>query len=164
MDLIWIADDLGMVDGPFLSPDAFRSVIFPYFREIVDAYKKRGVKVLLHSDGQIMSLMDDLVDMGLDGVHPIERKAGMSLQEMKVKYGDKLTLIGNVDATEVLPHGKEEDVRRQVLECLRIAAPGGGYILASDHSIHEGVLPENAFTMFRLARKYGRYPIKLSPR
>ena len=159
VDLIWIPDDLGTVDGPFLNPDVFRRVILPYLREIVDPFKKRDAGVLLHSDGQIMPLIDDLIDIGLDGFHPIERKAGMSLAKMKAMYGDRITLIGNVDATELLPHGNEEDIGRQVLECLKSAAPGGGYILASDHSIHEGVPAGNAKTMFRLAKKYGRYPI-----
>ena len=161
VDIIWIPDDLGTVDGPFLSPNTFRHMIFPYFREIVDSFKKHGVKVLLHCDGQVMPLVDDLIGIGIDGLHPIERKAGMNLAEIKAKYGDKLTLIGNIDATEVLPHGTEEDIKKQVIECLKTAAPGGGYILASDHSIHEGVSPENAKTMFKLARKYGKYPIKL---
>ena len=162
VDLIWIADDLGTVKGPFLNPSIFRKIIFPYFKKIVDTFKKRGVKVLLHSDGQIMPLMDDLVQMGLDGIHPIERKAGMDLLEMKEKYGDKITLIGNVDATYLLPYGSREEIEKQVLECIKTAAPGGGYILASDHSIHEGVQPKNAIIMFKAARKYGRYPIRFS--
>lgn len=161
VDLIWIPDDLGTVDGPFLSPDVFRRVILPYLREIVGSFKKRYVKVLLHCDGQIMPLIDDLIRIGLDGLHPIERKAGMSLAKMKAKYGDRITMIGNVDATELLPHGNEEDIKCQVLECLRTAAPEGGYILASDHSIHEGVPAESAKTMFRLAKKYGRYPTRI---
>jgi len=82
----------------------------------------------------------------------------MSLELMKTKYEDKLTFIGNVDATTVLPHGTAEKIRKQVFECLRIGAPGGGFILASDHSIHEGVKSINAKTMFEIARKYRRYP------
>ena len=121
VDIIWIPDDLGTVDGPFLSPNTFRHMIFPYFREIVDSFKKHGVKVLLHCDGQVMPLVDDLIEIGIDGLHPIERKAGMNLAEIKAKYGDKLTLIGNVDATEVLPHGTEEDIKKQVIECLKMS-------------------------------------------
>ena len=161
VDLVWIPDDLGTVDGPFLSPNVFRHFIFPYLRELVDSFKKRSVRVLLHCDGQIMPLIDDLIEIGLDGLHPIERKAGMNLAEMKATYGDKLALVGNVDATDLLPRGKEEDIERQVLECLKTAASGGGYILASDHSIHEGVPSESAKTMFRLAKKYGEYPIRI---
>jgi uroporphyrinogen decarboxylase len=160
VDIIWIPDDLGTVDGPFLSPNIFQHMIFPYFKEIVNSFKKHGVKVLLHCDGQVMPLVDDLIEMGMDGLHPIERKAGMNLAKIKIKYGDKLAFVGNVDAKGVLPYGTEEDIKKQVIECLKTAAPGGGYILASDHSIHEGVPPKNAKIMFKLARKYGKYPIK----
>jgi len=160
VDIVWIPDDLGMTDGPFLSPQAFRKYIFPSMKSEVEAFKKRGVKVLLHSDGQIMALMDDIVEMGFDGIHPIERKAGMSLELMKAKYGDRLTLIGNVDATDLLPHGTAQQIRRQVLECLQAGAPGGGYILASDHSIHEGVKSANTKIMFEMARKYRKYPVR----
>jgi len=160
IDIIWIADDLGMINGPFLSPTTFRKYIFPCLKDMVVAFKRRGVKILLHSDGQIMPLMDDIVWAGIDGVHPIERKAGMSLELMKAQYGDDLTLIGNVDATILLPHGTAEEIREQVLECLRIGAPGGGFILTSDHSIHEGVKNVNAKIMFEIARKYRRYTTK----
>jgi len=160
VDIIWMPDDLGMKDGPFLSPQAFRKHIFPSMKEMVNTFKNKGVKVLLHCDGQVMALMDDIVEMGFDGFHPIERKAGMNLELMKARYGDKLTLIGNVDATYLLPHGTNEEIKQQVLECLGIAAHGGGYILASDHSIHEGVKSSNAKAMFEIARKYRRYPIR----
>ncbi len=160
VDIVWIPDDLGMKDGPFLSPQSFRKRVFPCMKKMVETFKKRGVRVLLHCDGQIMPLMDDIVQMGFDGVHPIERKAGMNLDVMKKEYGDKLTLIGNVDATELLPHGTSLQIKKQVLECLRIAAPGGGYILASDHSIHEGVRSANAMFMFKAAKKYGRHPLR----
>jgi len=160
VDLIWIADDLGMTDGPFLRPSHFHKYIFKHFKGMVDAYKKRGVKVLLHSDGHIMPLMDDIVRAGIDGVHPIERKANMSLELMKMRYGDKLTLIGNVEATTLLPHGTPKEIEKQVLECLGTAAPGGGYILASDHSIHEGVPSVKAKILFEAARKHRTYPIR----
>lgn len=160
VDIIWIADDLGMKDGPFLSPLAFRKNVFPHMKKMVEAFKKRGAKVLLHCDGHIMPLIDDIIQIGFDGVHPIERKSGMVLEVMKTKYGDELTIIGNVDATELLPHGTTIQIKKQVLECLTIAAPGGGYILASDHSIHEGVKSENVELMFGTAAKYRRYPVK----
>lgn len=160
VDIIWIPDDLGMKDGPFLPPLAFRKNIFPHMKKMVETFKKRGVKVLLHSDGHIMPLIDDIIQIGFDGVHPIERKSGMNLKLMKTKYGDKLTMIGNVDATELLPHGTIIQIKQQVLECLTTAAPGGGYILASDHSIHEGVKSDNAKLMFGTAAKYRKYPVR----
>lgn len=160
IDVIWVPDDLATVDGPFLPPSAFHKYIFPHMKKMVSTFKRRGAKVLLHTDGQIMPLIDDIVWMGLDGVHPIERKAGMSLETMKEKYGDELIFIGNVNSKTVLQHGPLNMIKKQVLECLRIAAPGGGYILASDHSIHEGIPSANAKFMFKTAKRFGKYPIR----
>ena len=70
-------------------------------------------------------------------------------------------LIGNADSKTVLQYGSFDEIRGQVLESLRVAAPGGGYILASDHSIHEGISGANVKFMVKIARKYGGYPIAL---
>ncbi len=162
VDLVWIPDDMGYVHGLMLSPELFRKFIIPHLKKMVDTFKGRGAKVLMHNDGQLMAIMDDLVNAGIDAIHPIERAAGMSLKTMKDKYGDKITLIGNVDSKTVLQHGSLDEIREQVLECLRVAAPGGGYILASDHSIHEGIPSANAKSMFEIARKHGSYPIDIA--
>ena len=162
IDLVWIPDDMGYVHGLMLNPELFRKFIIPHLKKMVDTFKCRGAKVLMHNDGQLMAIMDDLVDAGIDAIHPIERAAGMSLKTMKDKYGDKITLIGNVDSKTVLQHGSLDEIREQVLECLRVAAPGGGYILASDHSIHEGIPSANAKSMFEIARKHGNYPIDIA--
>jgi len=161
VDIIWIPDDLGYVNGPMLSPALLRRFFFPRLKEMVHTFKRRGVKVLLHSDGQLMPIMEDIVNTGLDGIHPIERAAGMSLKVMKERYGDQLTLIGNVGAKTVLQNGPLESIKEQVLECISIAAPGGGYILASDHSIHEGIPPAHVKYMFKVAKQYGRYPLRI---
>jgi len=157
IDMIWLDEDLGDVKGPFMRPTLFRSFIKPRLKEMVDAFKSRGAKVLLHSDGQLMPLMDDIVETGIDGIHPIERAAGMNLQLMKTMYGDKLTLVGNVNSKTVLQYGPPEEIKKQVIECIDIAAPSGGYILASDHSIHVGIPSANVKHMFRAAAKYRMY-------
>ena len=161
VDLIWIPDDMGYVHGPMLSPELLRRLIIPQLKKMVATFKGRGAKVLMHNDGQLMAIMGDLVDAGIDAIHPIERAAGMSLKTMKEKYGDKITLIGNVDSKTVLQYGSFDEIRDQVSQCLGVAAPSGGYILASDHSIHEGIPSANAKFMFKIARKYGGYQIAL---
>jgi len=157
IDAIWIPDDMGYVNGLLLSPKLLRQYIFPNLEKMVSTFKKKGVKVFMHNDGQIMLIMDDLVAMGLDAMHPLERAAGMSLEAMKMNYGDKIALIGNIDSKTVLQAGPTESIKKQVLECLEIAAPGGGYILASDHSIHEGIPSANVKFMFKTAKQFGRY-------
>ena len=159
IEIIWMPDDMGYVNGPMMSPKLFHKFTFPYLKRMVNTFRKRGAKTLMHNDGQIMPIMDDLVEAGINGIHPLERAAGMSLETMKEKYSDKLTLIGNVNSKTVLQYGPFNMIKKQVLECLRMAAPGGGYILASDHSIHEGIPSANVKFMFETAKRFGKYPI-----
>jgi len=158
-DIIRVGDDLGEVGAPLISPNKFREVISPHLSEMVKTFKRLGVKVLLHSCGYVMDFIRDFVDMGIDALHPIERAAGMNLGMMKDKYGDRLTLVGNVDGKYLVPSGSKEEIEEQVVRCIKIAGPGGGYILATDHSIHLGISGERARFLFRVARKHGAYPI-----
>jgi uroporphyrinogen decarboxylase len=68
-----------------------------------------------------------------------------------------LCLIGNIDSSRTLPFGTQEDVGQEVCEALRVAMPGGGYVLASDHSLHDGISVQNILTMFDIARREGVY-------
>jgi len=160
IEIIFINEDLGFVDGPFISPRAFRNVLKPCLERIVRTMRGRGAKVLLHSDGNIKALLNDLVEIGIQGLHPIERKAKMDIGELKGLIGDKMALIGNVDASSVLQWGTMEEIARQTLECIEVASCGGGYILASDHSIHPGIPGENARFMFKTASQHNYYPAR----
>lgn len=157
VDALWIADDLGNANGPFMSPRHFRQYVLPHIRRMVHAFRSRGVPVILHCDGDVRLLMDDLVATGIQAYHPVERAAHMDLATCKQRYGGHLCLIGNVDNKGLLVNGTPDEVEAQVLECLRIAAPGGGYVLASDHSLHDDIALENVLAMFEAARRYGNY-------
>ncbi len=162
-EFLWIADDFGDVHGPMVTPKCFREFILPYFNEQVQAFKKKGVWVLLHCDGNVMPIMKDLVDAGIHAFHPVERKADMNLSEIKEEYGDQITIVGNVEASNLIPLGSYEEIEKQIRECFGIAAPGGGYIFASDHSIHPGISAERAEFVFQRAEKYRLYPRKVLP-
>jgi uroporphyrinogen decarboxylase len=82
----------------------------------------------------------------------------MDLATVKKKYGDRICLVGNIDSSRTLPYGTPEQVAEETLEALRIAAPGYCYILASDHSLHDGIPVRNILRMFEVARKHGVYP------
>ena len=154
---IIVSDDYGFKTGPFFSPAHFKRFVLPFLTELVQTFVGLGVPVLLHSDGDINALLDDLIATGISGLHPLERGAGMDLAEVKEKYGEKICLFGNVSSTTTLPFGSEEDVEREVRECLEIAAPGGGYVLGSDHSLHEGIPVNNILKMIETAKRLGRY-------
>ena len=161
IQVIFIAEDLGDVHGPFASPEILRRHIFPLLTEMTNEFKRRGAKVLLHCDGNVNVIMDDLVRIGIDGYHPMERKCQMDIQKLKREYGEEICLIGNVDASNLLPLGSYKQIAEQIEECVTSAAPSGGYIFASDHSIHPGVPGDRAKFLFKTAEKhrsYARHP------
>ena len=88
-------------------------------------------------------------------IHPLQRTAGMDLRWVKEHYGRRFCIIGNVDSSRTLPFGTPEQVAAEAREAIDIAAPGGGYVLASDHSLHDGIPVENIRTLFRVGREYG---------
>jgi uroporphyrinogen decarboxylase len=157
VDIIWLDEDLGDVKGPLMRPTLFRQNIAPYLKQMVDTFKARGAKILIHSDGNVMPFIEDFIEIGIEGLHPLERAANMSLPLIKEEYGDRLTLVGNVNSKTVLQDGPLEAIEAQVKECIRDAARDGGYILASDHSIHPGIPVKHVRFMFEAARRYGTY-------
>lgn len=161
VDAILIPDDFGHKTGSFMSPFQFRNFIFSYLQKEVHAFKKLGIPVLLHTCGNVNSILDQLVESGVDGYNPVQRTAGMDLKRVKDKYGKRISLCGNVDATITLPYGTEEEVEEEVKECLRVGASGEGYILASDHSFHEGIPVRNILKMIETAKRYGEYPLRI---
>ena len=85
----------------------------------------------------------------------------MDLSRVKQRYKGRLCPVGNVDNVTTLVNGRPEDVEREALECIRTAGPGGGYILASDHSFHDDIPTANVHALIETAKKYGTYPLKL---
>lgn len=162
VDAILFADDYGSSLSPLISPSQFNKHILPQLKRLVDRFKRLGTPIIMHSDGNIRPLLDSIVSAGINGYHPIERAAGMDISEIKQQFGKKLCLIGNINNKTTLVKGTVNDVVEEVRECIKIAAPGGGYILASDHSVHDDIPNENIFAIYEAGRKYGKYPIKLS--
>jgi uroporphyrinogen decarboxylase len=153
---MWISEDLGDSKSTFFSVDDFREHCLPYLNELVDYVDSLGVPVLLHSCGNINAYLDDLVQTKIASVHPLQRTAGMDLRTIKEKYGKRFCLIGNIDSSRTLPFGTKAEVASEVKEAIDIAIPGGGFILASDHSLHDGIPVENILEMFRTGKEYSR--------
>lgn len=152
---VWVSEDLGSSSAGFFSPEHYRKYVFPPFAELVEYIHGLGAPVILHSCGRITDYLDDLIQTPIDAIHPLQRTARMDLAAVKERYGKRLCIIGNIDSSRVLPFGTPEEVAAQVREAIDIAAPGGGYILASDHSLHDGIPVENIVEMFRVGAEYG---------
>ncbi len=160
-DAIWIGGDYATNFGPVLSPKLMEKFAIGPLKAQVEACKERGTRVIKHTDGDIWSIFDMLVASGLDGIHPIDPVAGMDIGEAKVRYGDRICLVGNIDCARLLSWGTGEEVRQAVKECIAKAGVGGGLICASSNSIHSGVNPENYAAMVSAIRQYGSYPLSL---
>ncbi len=157
VDGLIVSEDLGSSSGGLLAPAQFRAVFKPALGAIIRHIKSLGLPVLLHSCGCIYDYIDDAIELGIDALHPLQRTAGMDLARVKAQYGDRICLVGNIDSSGTLPYGTPAEVEAEVRGALAAAMPGGGYILASDHSLHDGIPVANIRAMLEAARRYGRY-------
>lgn len=146
--------------GPIFSPRHFRKFVFPRMQKITDLCHRYGVPYIKHTDGNVNNLLEDMIASGIDAFQAIEPRANMNIAEIKQKYGDRLTLIGNVDCSTVLVDGPIEAVKAQTQAVIQAAAPGGGFLISSSNSIHPGVKPEYYMAMLETAREVGTYPIQ----
>jgi len=153
-DVFVSTDDMAFKTGPFFSPKVFRELVLPRFRRVA---KKITLPWVIHSDGNILPFVDDLVDLGIAGLHPIEEGA-MDIRAMKRDYGERLCLLGNVDLN-ILSEGNREDVVRTVQSLIRDVGPGGGYIVTSGNSLAGYLRPENVLALGEAVREFGRYAV-----
>lgn len=157
-DAIMMCVDYGLGAGPWMSPEMFRRFVKPALARQCAAFWSKGVYPILHSDGNIMPLLPDIVDAGVMAYQGIDVIAGMDLRAVKEEFGDRLCLIGNVDP-RVIEFGSRSDVEGEVRRCLESAAEGGGFILSVSANVSANLNADNFFHMLEYARRVGRYPI-----
>ena len=142
VDGFYFADDWGSKTGLMFSPKLWRRFIKPRLAAIYDHCHQAGVYVGQHSDGNIVEIFPDLIEIGLDVFNPLE-PAAMDILEMKRRFGDKVTFYGGVDVEHTLPFGTPEEVRAEIRERAATIGRGGGYILQSTHTMLFDVPLEN---------------------
>jgi uroporphyrinogen decarboxylase len=157
-------DDYAGNTNLVISPAMFRRFIKPSLQRLVHTIRsfRSEIKVMLHSDGRIERLLPDLIEVGIEVVHPLEPLPAMDLTEIKARYGDRLSFLGGIDIARALP-GSVEDVIHEVKLRIEQLAPGGGYIVAPANHIQADVPGENVIALFEAARKFGQYPLQRSP-
>jgi len=156
-DVVVFGDDYADKNSTLMSPRHFRQFILPGLKRCVDAAHEAGAYVVKHTDGNIMGILDMIVETGIDALNPIEPQAGMDIRLVKEKYGDRIAIIGNIDCGYLLSQAPVDEVRRVTRQTIEIAAPGGGYMLSSSNSIHSSVKPENFMAMVETLRECGGY-------
>jgi uroporphyrinogen decarboxylase len=164
LDMVWEAgytfdsvnwpDDMGYKLNQFFSVKTYRKLLKPVHKRAADWAHAHGTKVRLHSCGDVRPFIPDLIEIGIDGLNPLEVKAGMDPVWIKRTYGDKLLLHGGVNAVYWDDLEKIEAEMRQVIPVVK---QNGGYLFSSDHSVPSSVSLENFRTIVNLAKELGSY-------
>jgi len=159
IDVVAMADDLGMQTGTFVSPQVYREMLKPRHKRMVDAVKSRSdAKIFLHSCGSVYAIIQDLIEIGIDVLNPVQVAAkNMEPEKLKREFGDRLAFWGAMDTQRILPFGTPDEVRAEVRRVIDCLGKGGGYIVASVHNLQREVPPENITAMFDEARIYDQY-------
>jgi uroporphyrinogen decarboxylase len=152
VDVLWYSDDIAYASGLMVSPTVLHKYFFPWLKMIGNLAKSHGKPLIYHTDGDVRSVLNDIIDCGVDALHPIEPKA-MSLAEVKKTWGNRLSLIGHVDV-DLLSRGTPAQVRATVRRNLDITGRTG-YIIGSGNSIPEYVKFENYLAMLQAAHEFG---------
>lgn len=163
INIIATTDDIADTRGLIFSPKIFFEFLGPKFREVIRGFREIGYYCIKHCDGNIMEILEYLIDAGIHCIDPVDLTAGMDIDFIKKKFGKRICIKGNVNCVTTLVSGSSGDVEEDVKYCIQHAAYGGGYILSSSNSIHSGVKPENFKTMVESAHRYGKYPIQAVP-
>ncbi len=156
-DVVVLGDDYADKNSTLMSPRHFREFILPGLTRCIEAAHEAGAYVVKHTDGNIMGIIDMLVDAGIDALNPLEPQAGMDIGLIKERYGGRICLIGNIDCGYLLSQAPTDEVREVTRRTIEAAKPGGGYCLSSSNSIHSSVKPENLMAMVETLREYGDY-------
>jgi uroporphyrinogen decarboxylase len=160
IDVHFAADDLAGQNGPLISPSLYRRMIKPRQARIMATIKSHTkAPVFYHSCGAVGEFLDDLVEIGVDILNPVQVSAkGMDTAQLKKRYGRRLSFWGGgCDTQHVLTRGTPAEVRQEVCRRIRDLAPGGGFVFNPVHNIQPRVPPQNIVAMFAAAREYGRY-------
>lgn len=142
--------------GPFLSPRQFSEFVTPYLAKLTQAYREMGFYVIKHTDGNIMPILDQLVQTNPHALHSLDPQGGVDIAEVKRLYGDRLCLIGNVNCG-ILDTGTDEEVIESVRYSLKHGMPGGGYIFSTSNCVYTGMRLSRYDLMLDVWRKEGNY-------
>lgn len=167
--------ETGVIDGVFgsmdwcyksgclVSPKHFKQFFAPGLKKIIDLVHDNDMKYIKHCDGNVLDILDIMIDFcGIDALQPLEPTGDerMTLEWLKKNYGNKITLCGNIDCGKMV-NWTPEEIEQEVKKAIKIAGPGGGYLISTSNSLHGGIPLENAFAYVNAAHKWGKYPIKI---
>jgi uroporphyrinogen decarboxylase len=154
VDVMFFGNDFGTQLNTFVSPESFRKFILPGMKRLTDQARRFGLRVALHSCGSVYRVIPDLINIGVEALHPIQAKASnMEAERLKREFGDDLCFIGGIDTQELLCNGTAQQVRDEVRRIVDVF--GTGIVVSPSHeAILPDVPPSNVEAMFDEARAY----------
>jgi hypothetical protein len=152
LDFLWTTDDIAFKTSTYISPEDIRQFLIPPYKKVAASFTKPWI---YHSDGMLYDVLDDLVALGMNAIHPVEPQA-MDIKLLKEKYGNLVTFCGHIDVDK-LSTGTPEEIDAMVKKAIENAASGGGYICGSSNSITQYCDPANVEAMGKAILKYGKY-------
>ena len=155
IDMIGSGGDIGTQRGIMVSPDSWRKHIKPNSTELIRTFKDMGFVTFYHSCGSLVPVIEDLIEMGLDILDPIQPKAdGMNPENLIKNYAGRLSFHGGIDEQELLPNGTPEEVRKETERLIDILGSDGGYIVSPSHAFQPDTPPENIMAIYDTALNY----------
>lgn len=138
IDSFILCSDYCFNNGPFLSPAMFEEFIQPYLAEIIAAIRADGAYAIKHTDGNIMPILDQLVECRPHALHSLDPMAGVDIKEVKARVGNQVALCGNVHCAH-LQTGTDEEVLESCRYAMENGKPGGGYIFCTSNVPFRGM-------------------------
>jgi len=160
VSFIYIADDIGQKGGLIMGPELSRKWAIPCYRRIVEKCAEHKVPVAMHSCGNAVDIIPDLIEIGVVMYNPVEPTSGADIYEVHRKYGDKIAFSGNIDIAGVLAFGSPREVMEDVRHHIEALGQDGAYILTSSHSVTNDIPYENFLAMIAAGHRYGQYPLQ----
>lgn len=159
VDYMWISEDIASTTNTYFSRAVFMEQVYPFLEKMIAEFRKakKDIPIIFHVCGNWKLFAEDILGLGIQGIHPFQQLAGWDIKEVKEKYGDKICPVTGVDQTRGLPYFTTQEVEKECKRILKIGKKGGGFIFSSDHSLHEGIPFENIWTMVKARDKYGYY-------
>ncbi|QSX07698.1 hypothetical protein J0B03_07610 [Alkalibacter rhizosphaerae] len=158
VQIVYLTDDYGTQTSMLISPNAFREWIQPRNKELIDHIKGIAphVKIMFHTDGSILPILDDLIESGVDILNPVQTSTeGLhDTVALKEKYGDRICFHGAIDVQKVLPNGTPESIKEEVRKRMLELGSNGGYICAACHNIGHDINEENIKAMYEAAKEF----------
>jgi len=156
LDGFALCSDYCFNTGPFLSPAQFSEFVTPYLAKLIQGYRDMGYYTIKHTDGNIMPILDQLVQTRPHALHSLDPQGGVDIAEVKRRYGREVCLIGNVNCG-LMDSGTDEQVLESARYALRHGMPGGGYVFSTSNCIYTGMRLARYELILDVWRKEGNY-------